>query len=163
MTDDLLKLVNRKNDLYRDWKSTSDNVEYERKKVNFKTYDRIVNQNIRDAKNLYYFNTFTERKNDMKQTWGIINETLNKGKQRSDFPSAFKLGSRTITDSREIANEFNTFFCKCWGHLFYKTLILIQTIMNITIIMCSLVVSVTGLSRCRSEIESRLGLGTFNE
>ena len=35
MTDDLLKLVNRKNDLYRDWKSTSDNVEYERKKVNF--------------------------------------------------------------------------------------------------------------------------------
>ena len=32
MTDDLLKLVNRKNDLYRDWKSTSDNVEYERKK-----------------------------------------------------------------------------------------------------------------------------------
>ena len=86
MTDDLLKLVNRKNDLYRDWKFTSDNVEYERKKVNFKTYDRIVNRNIRDAKNLYYFNTFTERKNDMKQTWGIINETLNKGKQRSDFP-----------------------------------------------------------------------------
>ena len=38
MTDDLLKFVNRKNDLYRDWKSTSDNVEYERKKVNFKTY-----------------------------------------------------------------------------------------------------------------------------
>ena len=69
-----------------------------------------MNQNIRDAKNLYYFNTFTERKNDMKQTWGIINETLNKGKQGSNFPSAFTLGSRTITDSREIANEFNTFF-----------------------------------------------------
>ena len=32
MSDDLLKLVNRKNDLHRDWKSTSDNVEYERKK-----------------------------------------------------------------------------------------------------------------------------------
>ena len=46
----------------------------------------------------------------MKQTWGIINETLNKGKQRSDFPSAFTLGSRIITDSREIANDFNTFF-----------------------------------------------------
>ena len=35
---------------------------------------------------------------------------MNKGKQRNDFPSAFTLGSRTITDSREIANEFNTFF-----------------------------------------------------
>ena len=75
----------------------------------FKTYDRVVNQNIRDAKNLYHFNTFTERKNDMKKSWGIINETLNKGKQKSDFPSAFTLGSRTLTVSREIANEFNTY------------------------------------------------------
>ena len=133
MTDDLLKLVNGKNDLYQDWKSTSDNVEYERKKVNFKTYDRIVNQNIRDAKNLYYFNTFTEQKNDMKQTWGIINETLNKGKQISDFPSAFTLGSRTITDSHEIANEFNTFL-QMLGPSLLQTLILIQTIMDITII-----------------------------
>ena len=32
MTDDLLKLVNKKNDIYRDWKSTSHNVEYEREK-----------------------------------------------------------------------------------------------------------------------------------
>ena len=79
-----------------------------REKGNFKTYDPIVNQNIRDAKNLYYFNTFPE--NDMKKTWRIVDETLNKGKQRSDFLSAFTLGSRTITDSREIANEFNTFF-----------------------------------------------------
>ena len=31
MTDNLLKLVNTKNNLYRDWKSTSDNVEYEKK------------------------------------------------------------------------------------------------------------------------------------
>ena len=65
MTDQVLKLVNRKNDLYRNWKSTSDNFEYEQKK-NFKTYDRIVNQCIRDAKNLYYFNTFTNQKNDIK-------------------------------------------------------------------------------------------------
>ena len=66
MTDNLLKLVNTKKNLYRDWKSTADNVELERKKVNFNTYDRIVKQNIRDAKILYYFNTFTERKNDIK-------------------------------------------------------------------------------------------------
>ena len=34
--------------------------EYERKEGNFKSYDGIVNQNIRDVKNLYYFNTFTK-------------------------------------------------------------------------------------------------------
>ena len=52
MTDQVLKLVNRKNDLYRNWKSTFDNIEYEQKKQNFKTYDRIVYQCIRDVKNL---------------------------------------------------------------------------------------------------------------
>ena len=92
-----------------------------------------MNQNIRDAKNLYYFNTVTKRKNDMKQTWGIINETLNKGKQGSNFPSAFTLGSRTITDSREVANEFNTFFANV-GAISSTTLILSQTITDITII-----------------------------
>ena len=92
-----------------------------------------MNQNIRDANNLYYFNTFTERKNDMKQTWGIINETLNKGKQGSNFPSAFTLGSRTITDSREIANEFNTFL-QMLGPSLLQTLILSHTITDITII-----------------------------
>ena len=31
----VLNLVNRKNDLYRNWKSTSDNFDYEQKKQNF--------------------------------------------------------------------------------------------------------------------------------
>ena len=48
MTDQVLKLVNRKNDLHRDWKSTYDNFEYERKKK--QANDRIVNQSIKKAK-----------------------------------------------------------------------------------------------------------------
>ena len=48
MTNDLLVLINKKNDMYRNWKSTVNDEEYENKKVNFKTYDRIVykTQNI---------------------------------------------------------------------------------------------------------------------
>ena len=48
MTDQVLKLVNRKNDLHRDWKSAYDNFEYERKKN--QANDRIVNQSIKKAK-----------------------------------------------------------------------------------------------------------------
>ena len=121
MTDQFLKLVNRKNDLYRNWKSTSDNFEYEQKKQNFKTYDLIVNQCIRDAKNLYYFNTFTNhQKNDLKKMWGTINEALNKGKHKTDFPSSFTMNGRELTDSLETANEFNIFFCKCWYKFFCR-------------------------------------------
>ena len=42
MTYELLKLVVRKNKLYRDWKSTSDEAAYERKRISFRTFDNIV-------------------------------------------------------------------------------------------------------------------------
>ena len=37
-----LVLINKKNNMYRNWKSTNNDEENENKKVNFKTYDRIV-------------------------------------------------------------------------------------------------------------------------
>ena len=38
------------------------NIEYEIKKVNFKTFERIVKENINEAKRDYYFNIFTHIK-----------------------------------------------------------------------------------------------------
>ena len=50
MNRELLSLVNKKNDKYRDWKSTNNYFEYEIKKINFKTFERIVKENIKVAK-----------------------------------------------------------------------------------------------------------------
>ena len=77
MNRELLSLVNKKNDKYRDWKSTNNDFEYELKKINFKTLERIVKENIKVAKREYYFKTFTAQKNDMRKTWRTINDTLN--------------------------------------------------------------------------------------
>ena len=57
MTNDLLVLINKKKDMYQNWKSTINHEEYENKKVNFKTYDRIVSDGIQNTKHQYYFNT----------------------------------------------------------------------------------------------------------
>ena len=62
MTNELLTLINRKNDLYREWKSTSNDIEYEHKKVNFKTFKKIVHDEIKLAQNHYYLNSFTAKK-----------------------------------------------------------------------------------------------------
>ena len=62
-----ITLINKKNDRYRDWKSTTDNILYEIKNINFKTFEKIVNNEITAAKSLCYFNTFTAQKNDMKK------------------------------------------------------------------------------------------------
>ena len=47
MTNNLLAHINRKNDMYREWKSTINNEEYENKKINFKTFDKIVTEEIK--------------------------------------------------------------------------------------------------------------------
>ena len=110
MNKELLTLINKKNDKYRDWKSTNNDVEYEVKKINFKTFEKIVKDNIRAAKREYYFKTFTSQKNDIKKTWKTIDETLNRRKNKSKFPSVFIVNNRSIADQNEIADQFNIFF-----------------------------------------------------
>ena len=58
MTNDLLKLVTQKNTMYRSWKATQDLNEYNVKKINFKTFEKIVDQSKTEAKHNYYYNTF---------------------------------------------------------------------------------------------------------
>ena len=110
MNKELLTLINKKNDQYRDWKSTNNDIEYETKKINFKTFERIVKENIKEAKRDYYFKTFTAHKNDLRKTWRTIDDTLNKKSNKSKFPSKFIVNNRTVTDHKKIADEFNIFF-----------------------------------------------------
>ena len=117
MTNNLLVHINRKNDMYRDWKSTSNNDEYENKKINFKTYDKIVTEEIKNAKHQYYFNTFTSHKNNIKKTWKTIDETLNRGKSRTQFPNEFIIDNKSVTDHKEIADKFNIFFANIGAKL----------------------------------------------
>ena len=110
MTEDLLTLVNRKNDLYKEWKSTNDIVEYNRKKINFKTFDKIIYKNIEEAKKIYYHTTFSAYKNNLKKTWAMINDTLHKKKNCNKFPTEFRINNESITDPIQISNHFNNYF-----------------------------------------------------
>ena len=58
MTDELLNQIKRKNDMYVDWKYKSKSVDNNTRKTNFKTYERIVNKNIQEAKREYSFKFF---------------------------------------------------------------------------------------------------------
>ena len=71
---------------------------------------KLVSKNIKDAKKIFYHKTFTAYKNDMKKTWATINETLNKNKNKNDFPPEYIINNKSITDSTEIANHFNNYF-----------------------------------------------------
>ena len=85
--------------MYRDWKSTNNVNEYSKKKKNFQTFEKIVDQNIIDAKYFYYHNIFLEQRGDMKKTWATINESLNRSKNRTAFPSNFMINNLSVGKS----------------------------------------------------------------
>ena len=53
---------------------------------------------------------FLAYKCDMKRTWLVISETLNRNKSKHDMPSLFTHERRDLADSLEIANAFNVYF-----------------------------------------------------
>ena len=113
MTSELLKLVVRKNKLYREWKSTTDDNEYQIMQTNFKTYERIMKNKIGETKQKYYFDKFTHftaEKNDMKKAWATIDETLNRKRRSTEYPVEFFYNNRTTRDLKDIANSFNEYF-----------------------------------------------------
>ena len=67
MSSALLKSVVRKNKIYKDWKSTTDNNKYLIKQVNFKTYGYILKNVIEKSKPNYNFDTFSAKNNYMKK------------------------------------------------------------------------------------------------
>ena len=66
MMNNLLVHINRKNDMYRDWKSTINIDEYKNLKKNIFN-DNLVTEELRNAKHQYYFNTFTFHNNNIKK------------------------------------------------------------------------------------------------
>ena len=56
-----------------------------------------------------HVSNITLNKHNIKQTWKIIKETLNRSK-RDDLPDRFLVGEQYIDDPKEIANAFNSYF-----------------------------------------------------
>ena len=48
-------------------------------------------------------------KNDIKQTWAIIKDTLQ-NKAREELPNKYLSSDRTLTNMDEVANTFNKYF-----------------------------------------------------
>ena len=94
LTSGLLKSINRKNRLYKRL-ITSPKKSGE---LQYKTYKNKLNHLIRIAKRSYYDRKFDSAKNDLKLTWKLLKEVINKRKSKSPLPSPFKAEGRSITD-----------------------------------------------------------------
>ena len=112
ITPGIIKSINFRNKIYKDLLSEPRNsATYNEIKTNLRTYNSILKKSIRRAKANYYENQFEQNKNDIKRTWGIINQILKPKGDKRDYPSSFKINDNMIiTDKQSIANNFNSFF-----------------------------------------------------
>lgn len=69
----------------------------------------ILRRLIFQAKQSYWENRFFAVRNNIKDTWRLINIAI-KSKSKLESPNCFKINNEIITDNGEIANEFNNFF-----------------------------------------------------
>ena len=66
---------------------------------------------LRQAKRIYYNKTFGDVKNNIKSTWKIINNILNrKRNNKNDNIDSITIENEKITNKQEITNSFNNFF-----------------------------------------------------
>ena len=110
ITFGLLKSIEFRDNLYRELKKTPiDRDDYRNKKINLRTYNRIINRSKTYLKKRYYAEKFHQLKNNIKLTWRLINEVLGNDPNKS-ISTKFNINDKCITDQQEIANHFNSFF-----------------------------------------------------
>ena len=75
-----------------------------------KRYRNKVNHIIRKHKKKFFSDLFENSRNDLKNTWKIINNLISKHHKTTEI-NRIICSNITYTDSSDIANVFNNFFC----------------------------------------------------
>ena len=79
LTNGLLRSIKMKDKLYKTLLQTTVNIDlFIALKTEFKFYQIVLRRSIREAKYLYYTKTFALYKGDMKHTWSVIKDTLQR-------------------------------------------------------------------------------------
>lgn len=104
MTNEIKKLIRKKNCLFRKYKETF-SINHE---IMYKKFRNKLNNLIKTTKINYYHNVFNNSNFKMKEKWKLVNNILNKSKKQNDI--TLVNNGATVKDNKEIANIFNNYF-----------------------------------------------------
>lgn len=69
-----------------------------------------MNHHIKIAKRKHYDTKFEKAKNNLKETWKLISDVINKPSRKTALPNSFFSDGKLLNDPQEIANCFSNFF-----------------------------------------------------
>ena len=97
VTSGILRSIQFRDKIYRNLQSMSPDTEnYNTLKQNLKSYNSILKKTIRQAKIDYYANQFNQSKSNIRHTWSVVKEILNKCKNKREFPNYFVIDGHEI-------------------------------------------------------------------
>ena len=112
-TNGILRSIQFRDRIYRNLQSTTPDTDmYNSLKQNLKSYNSILKKTIRQAKIDYYADQFNQSKSNIRHTWSVVKEILNKCKNKREFPNYFVIDDREIKAHTDISNCFNRFFSR---------------------------------------------------
>jgi len=73
-------------------------------------YRNKLNKIKKAAKKYYYNREFEEHKGNLRYSWKLIKEVINKNKVKIKLSDCFSENEALISDPIEISNKFNEYF-----------------------------------------------------
>ena len=106
----IIRSINHRNRLYKHLKQLkTDSFDYVIKKADFNRFRNVLKKTITHAKRLHFKRLFDQFKYNMKKTWKIISDSLNKTSHNT-IPDTMIINGLDCTDKKQIADSFNAFF-----------------------------------------------------
>ena len=115
LSDGMKKSIKTKNKLYRRYKKTG-NAEHE---SIYKQYRNNLNKLLITAEKSHYETLFNNNKDNLKKSWRILKQVINKRKDSSSC-SKFLVNQETTTNKNKIAKGFNQYFINIGPNLANK-------------------------------------------
>ena len=115
ITKGLLKSINKKNKLYKNYICNRSNPQL----VKYKTYKNKLTLLLRTAKKRYYEMQLDKSNENIKQTWRILN-VINRNKRKASSTLQLHDNGRDISNPEIIANKFCQYFTKIGPNLASK-------------------------------------------
>jgi len=113
---EIRKASETKIQLYKKWLNSRNQFDRQKYKSYIKLYNNLVNKTQRE----YFSTTFNSKINSSKKIWNEINKLCSLGAHRAS--AGFKISKlvvngQTVTDSVNMAEEFNNYFCSVGSEL----------------------------------------------
>jgi len=111
ITNSILNKIKYKNKIFKKYSNCKNNNNRKQELLNeYKVIKNEITTQTRIGKKQFYQRYFTENKTNLKKIWKGIKEIINIKSKNFDQPTCLKTDDETITDPKQIANKFNSYF-----------------------------------------------------